>query len=266
MTFIFNRYVSRGNIYNTVTQTHIYKNIVQIKTQISKSTSHVLSTSGYLDVESESISKNVLSILSSYYQLKEIVNLNQTASNLTSSWKQQENRSNYTLGESIKVSIVLFDGLWRPLISGGDFLRIWAVNPSLNANVAGYIIDNRNGSYTGVIKALWYGKMEIRLSLATTKEHVGVFLNKVSQYGLSVPFWASFSRTINDKEEVECTRCSTIPDIRGSQQICNFTRTNFNMSWYCGKPTHQYLNCEHWKYYDKNPPEIFTELELQLMQ
>jgi hypothetical protein len=38
------------------------------------------------------------------------------------------------------------------------------------------------------------------LSLATTKEHVGVFLNKVSQYGLSVPFWASFSRTINDKE------------------------------------------------------------------
>lgn len=38
------------------------------------------------------------------------------------------------------------------------------------------------------------------------------------------------------------------------------------MSWYCGKPTNQYLNCEHWKYYGKNPPEIFTELELQLMQ
>ena len=217
-------------------------------------------------MESESISKNVLSTLSSYYQLREIANLNQTASNLTSSWKLQENRSNYTLGESIKVSIVLHDGLGRPLTSGCDFLRIWAVNPSLKASTAGYIIDNRNGSYTGVIKALWCGQMEIRLSLATTKEHVGVFLNKVSQYGLSVPFWASFSRTINDKEEVECTRCSTIPDIRGSQQICNFTRTNFNMSWYCGKPTNQYLNCEHWKYYDKNSPEIFTELELQLMQ
>jgi hypothetical protein len=80
---------------------------------------------------------------------------------------------------------------------------------------------------TGLVKALWKGHLEIRLSIATTKEHTGIFLNRLSKYGLSTSIIATFSKMLNGNSIQDKSYCSIISFIPGYNDTCNFTTINY---------------------------------------
>ncbi|XP_069120350.1 NXPE family member 3-like isoform X2 [Argopecten irradians] len=153
------------------------------------------------------------------------------------------------LGEDVIVDIILYNGRNEPLTRGGDVLRLWLREPSHKASVSGHVIDHGDGSYTGIVKAMWAGNPEVMFSIANTKEHIGIFMNIVHKYGLITFLKAGFG-----KENVtESTLCSIVPRIPGVSEYCDFTAQNYDMSFFCGKPTN--MSCEDWIVYERTIDE-----------
>lgn len=219
-----------------------------------------------IDEVSRSIATDALAQLEGYQEINEIWDLRQAASGRTSIWKLADKKTYYKLGERIITEITLYDGWGRRLLTGGDLLRIWTVNPFIKANSSGFVIDHGNGSYTGIVTALWRGYLQIRLSIATTKEHTGIFMNRVSKYGLSNSITATFSKTFNGNSIQDRSDCSVVSFIPGYNDTCNFTTINYNMSWFCGKPSLPHLSCKDWTAYSGGKFNSFSQLELDLMK
>ncbi|XP_033737448.1 NXPE family member 3-like [Pecten maximus] len=154
-------------------------------------------------------------------------------------------KTEYRVGDEIKVDIVLYNGRGERSTVGGDMLRVWLRERSLGASVSGYVIDHNNGSYTGIIKTLWAGNPELMFSIGNTKEHIGIYMNIVQKYGLISFLRAGFKRN----NMTESTLCSVVPNIPGVKEYCDFTTQNFNMSFFCGKP--KSMTCEDWSVYER---------------
>ncbi|XP_069126050.1 NXPE family member 3-like [Argopecten irradians] len=154
-------------------------------------------------------------------------------------------RTEFRVGDEITVDIVLYNGRGERATVGGDMLRVWLRETTLKASVAGYVIDHGNGSYTGVVKAMWAGKPELMFAIGNTKEHIGIFMNVVQKYGVIEFLRAGFT----NQNLTENTMCSVIPNIPNVKEYCNFTTLNFNMSFFCGKP--KSLECEDWTVYER---------------
>ncbi|XP_033759262.1 NXPE family member 3-like [Pecten maximus] len=163
----------------------------------------------------------------------------------TSVISMRNNKSEVRIGDDVIVDIDLYSGRGGRSTRGGDMLRVWLREPSRHASVSGYVIDHDNGSYTGVVKAMWAGNPELIFSIANTKEHIGIFMNIVHKHGLIKFLRARFMKG----NLTEITLCSIIPNIPDVTDYCNFTTQNFNFSFYCGKPKHMNLDCEDWVLY-----------------
>ncbi|XP_060063209.1 NXPE family member 3-like [Ylistrum balloti] len=153
--------------------------------------------------------------------------------------------SNVSIGDDIIVDIVLYNGRGERSKMGGDILRVWLREPSVKASVSGHVTDHGDGSYTGVVKAMWAGKPEVMFSIANTKEHVGIFMNIVHKYGLIMFLKAGFRKG----NRTETTLCSVLPNIPHVIEYCNFTAQIYNMSFFCGKPFT--MSCEDWIVYER---------------
>ncbi|XP_069104480.1 NXPE family member 3-like isoform X2 [Argopecten irradians] len=155
-------------------------------------------------------------------------------------------KTEFKVGDEIKVDIVLYNGRGERATVGGDMLRIWLRERSLRASVAGYVIDHGNGSYTGIVKAMWTGCPELMFAIGNTKEHIGIFMNIVQKYGVIEFLQAGFR-----KNNVTVYKlCSVIPNIPDVKEYCNFTAQNFNMSFFCSKAKD--FTCEDWIFYSRS--------------
>ncbi|XP_033751063.1 NXPE family member 1-like [Pecten maximus] len=172
------------------------------------------------------------------------MDLRRIASNDSSVQTLTVNKTTYSLGEDIKVEIILYDGYGKQLTRGGDILRIWLKSEIKDASVNGYVVDHKNGSYTGHVLALWTGKCIIKVSIAATREHIAIVLNYIENHGLMHDMDAGFK---ND-ETAEQTACSVKPNVFGSKDVCNFTEENYGLHWFCAKPKIRTLNCKDWKF------------------
>ncbi|XP_033732951.1 NXPE family member 3-like [Pecten maximus] len=157
----------------------------------------------------------------------------------------RNDKSDVRIGDDVIVDIDLYNGRGERATRGGDMLRVWLREPTRHASVSGYVIDHDNGSYTGVVKAMWAGNPELMFSIANTKEHIGIFMNIVQKYGLIRFLRAGFIKG----KLTESTLCSVIPNIPNVTEYCNFTSQNFNMSFFCGKP--KQMNCGDWTVYER---------------
>ncbi|XP_069128396.1 NXPE family member 3-like [Argopecten irradians] len=154
-------------------------------------------------------------------------------------------KTEFRVGDEIIVDIVLYNGRGERATVGGDMLRVWLREITLKASVAGYVIDHGNGSYTGIVKAMWAGNPELMFAIGNTKEHIGIYMNVVQKYGVITFLKAGFK----NKNLTENTLCSVVPNIPDVTLYCNFTAHNFNMSFFCGKP--KILTCADWSVYER---------------
>jgi len=208
------------------------------------------------------VQRNELNKLLEYFKYKYIINLNSVASISKSSISIRGNRTSFTVGEVITVYIFLYDGWGNKIHEGGDIIRAWIREPSIGARVAGFVKDHGDGSYSAFVKALWEGQREIWVSIANTKEYVGIFLNYVKEYGLLYFIRGLFLD--KDKGILETTHCSTVPKILKYEKICNFTSENFGISWYCGQP--RKIGCEDWENFSASKEHRLNKLTVALFE
>ncbi|OWF55669.1 NXPE family member 3-like [Mizuhopecten yessoensis] len=191
------------------------------------------------------IPMNALEKMNEYLKLTDFKDFISLANITTSVINTRKDISYVRVGDEIRVDIVLYNGRGERFTVGGDMLRVWLREHSLRASVSGHVIDHDNGSYTGIVKVLWVGNPELMISIANTKEHIGIYLNNVHTYGLITFLKAGFERN----KLTESTLCSVVPNIPDVKEYCNFTAQNFNMSFFCGKPIN--LSCSDWSVYER---------------
>lgn len=208
------------------------------------------------------ISYHGLDLIDGYLNLEEIEDLRQTANSNTSKAFIIGNKNTFNIGDQIRVQIELYDGFGHRLRTGGDALRIWMVDIDQGANSTGYVIDHGNGSYIGVVRALWKGNPEIKISIATTKEHISVIMKQIHDRGVLYYLTGKFQ----DKNLgiTEVTNCTTIPRVKGYRSVCNLTSMNFGMAWYCGKPA--IVSCKNWVSYVGSRVNQFSKIAKQLVE
>ena len=202
--------------------------------------------------ESRVVSRYILQNVTSYRSLRQLRSIFDIASPKYSVMRLATNDKQFRVGDVIKVHIQLRNGRNEPMTSGGDMLRIWMSDKTSRSNFCGYVIDHGNGSYTGVLRALFPGQPVIKVSIAQTKEHIGIYLDYVKKEGI----WYFMSAYFGKGKTTDETYCSTIPKFTWVRETCNFTDVNFGMSWYCGRPRNANLTCGDWLAYSAGKANV----------
>ncbi|KAK3092367.1 hypothetical protein FSP39_001998 [Pinctada imbricata] len=197
--------------------------------------------------DSRIVSRNTLEKLTWYIEnYKYLPGVNVIPSPTYSKMFLSTNKKEFKVGELIRVKIHLFNNMNEPLRSGGDILRIWMTDRYSNSNSSGYIIDNGDGTYTGVVRALFPGKPVIKASIALSKYHIGIAYDYMEREGIWYYMTAKFEGRNGSSVT---THCSTASKFSFGNRTCDFTKINHGMSWYCGKPEKYGLTCDDWTTY-----------------
>ena len=149
------------------------------------------------------------------------------------------------------VRVIVFDGRNVQKNVGGDVIVLWAEKKHGNQSVAGHVVDNHDGTYTGKLRIYWIGETVIRAKLVSAFEHQCVRSNALYQYGDSnfarEEGFAIFAVFIKRKSMTR-TLCST-DDFNNKKQLCNFTHMNDAMPWYCVHPKGDSFKCADFKFF-----------------
>lgn len=167
----------------------------------------------------------------------------------------------YEVGDVIHVSIELLNGYNKRILRGGDRVRVWIKEVSHGACARGYVIDHGNGSYTGVVRVLWPGRVDVLAAVVLSREAVRV-LYKIHREGHLVrQLFAIFQRRFM----YEMTLCGPSPFLLGYTRVCNLTRRHYGLPWYCGRP--EVLTCAEWtRIGGSQPPWPMFEEERKLFE
>ncbi len=146
----------------------------------------------------------------------------------------------YNLNDVIYLNIEVMSGYNKRIFHGSDRVFVWVKEPTRGACASGYVVDHRNGSYTGVVQVLWSGRVDIVAGIALSREAVRV-LYKIHREGFIVrQLFAIFQRRFM----YEMTLCFSSPYIPGYSLVCNLTARHDGLPWYCGHP--DVLTCAEW--------------------
>ncbi|CAG2226496.1 unnamed protein product [Mytilus edulis] len=147
----------------------------------------------------------------------------------------------FTTGDIITLRIILHNKNGDVLNEGGDFLKVWMSEKGKNASSAGYIVDHGNGTYIGVIRALWSGSPHIKISLSFAKEAIGLYVNYIYRNGMLRAVKGIFRNARGETGKGACG-IHTLT----KHGICDFTSLNYGMRWFCLLPNASRFDCSDW--------------------
>ncbi|XP_029969935.1 NXPE family member 3-like [Salarias fasciatus] len=143
----------------------------------------------------------------------------------------------WLVGDQLKVMIKMFDFNGRPKTHGGDFLLARLHNQTLEAGVAGQVVDHLNGTYSAVFLLPWEGKSEVEITLVNPSEAIPFLHWFVSEKPNGVDFYSTFQSGSLTQTTI-CSGC--LPPTQQPQ--CNYTDLNTGELWFCYKPKN--LSCD----------------------
>ncbi|XP_046363439.2 NXPE family member 3-like isoform X1 [Haliotis rufescens] len=148
----------------------------------------------------------------------------------------------YQNNEMVKIKILLFDRGNRSKTRGGDMLVVWMKDPQRGAASAGTVTDHGNGTYTGVLRALWTGRAIIRAAMISSRERM-THIYRSFRNGY---FGKNIVCTFRSNITKETT--SGYMDMRYMKKhpFCNLTADYFGVTFYSGKPQTKGLGCHDW--------------------
>lgn len=145
----------------------------------------------------------------------------------------------------VVVDIAAYSVKNTPKDIGGDLIIVWGVEKHGSGRVAGVVTDHGNGNYTGTIQVPWTGLTEIHVKLGAILENTCLRIMAMEKYGNAVfamkNGWGI--RGVFQKRQIkDITPCGGNPIIYGYEKLCNFTKRNDGLSWFCGHPKR--LTCD----------------------
>ncbi|XP_069104857.1 NXPE family member 4-like isoform X2 [Argopecten irradians] len=215
------------------------------------------------------ISRNIIDRYYEYRQIKQVTDFKKLYDSRFSLVELITAHDALTVGSKLRVRISLYNGYNHSLTQGGDLLNIWLRNKDGTSTVAGYVVDNLNGTYTGHVMAFWAGNVTIKVTVTNTKEGIGLYTNYVQEHG-SYKF---VNATFVEGNRREMTQCAPTMSHWLRHQyggFCNLTEENYNISLFCGKP--KSVSCTNWVkygwdgslYYDENTKKILGYKDIVL--
>ncbi|XP_056281462.1 NXPE family member 3-like [Pseudoliparis swirei] len=142
----------------------------------------------------------------------------------------------WRVGDQLEVLIQTSDFQGRPRKSGGDFLLARLHNRTLQAGVAGQVVDHLNGSYSAVFSLLWEGDAQVEVTLVHPSEAISV-LKRLSREEPDRIYFRSLFRSGALSETTVCNVC-----LRPTGPMCNHTDLRTGEPWFCYKPKN--LSCD----------------------
>ncbi|XP_066578225.1 NXPE family member 3 [Amia ocellicauda] len=139
-------------------------------------------------------------------------------------------RDNYTVGDTLNITLVARDFSGNPKIYGGDFFQARLHSPELKASTYGSVQDHRNGTYTVHFSLLWPGQAWISLRLIHSSEAVQVLL----RHREADPNKVSFRGYFEEGGRSETVVCNA--QRSGSRCCCEYKDPATGEMWFCQKP------------------------------
>ncbi|XP_052104812.1 NXPE family member 1-like [Mytilus californianus] len=158
----------------------------------------------------------------------------------------------FTTGDIITLRIILHNENGDVVTDGGEFIKIWMSEKGKGAGSVGYVVDHGNGTYIGVIKALWSGSPHITLLLPFPRESIGLFVNHIYRNGMLRTLKGVFKNARGETGKGICGIHTLTKD-----GICDFTSLNYGMRWFCSLPDTAGFTCTDW-YAPIGDPTIST--------
>ncbi|XP_061570637.1 NXPE family member 3-like isoform X1 [Cololabis saira] len=143
----------------------------------------------------------------------------------------------WRVGDELEVFIKIHDFHGRPKKTGGDVLVARLHNPTLQAGVAGRVVDHHNGSYVAVFSLLWEGSAHVEVTLVHPSEAVTV-LHKLTHEQPNRVYFKSLFQSGSITETTTCNVCLNGPQ----EKLCNYTDLITGDLWFCYKP--KKLTCD----------------------
>ncbi|XP_035689128.1 NXPE family member 3-like isoform X1 [Branchiostoma floridae] len=142
----------------------------------------------------------------------------------------------YKVGDELLVRIIARDAYSRPKTIGGDFFTTMLSSRSpVNASTAGRIVDYGNGTYIARFVLGWPGLVTAAVRLIHSSEAVNI-LKKSRSHKIRRFFSCGFfDEKMNNTEWTSCT-FNPIEKASYSENVCDFSRPDINVTWYCHRP------------------------------
>uniref|UniRef100_A0A3P9LQN0 Uncharacterized protein n=1 Tax=Oryzias latipes TaxID=8090 RepID=A0A3P9LQN0_ORYLA len=141
------------------------------------------------------------------------------------------------VGDELDILIKMYNFHGKTKKSGGDFLLAGLHSPSLQAGVAGKVVDHLNGSYSALFPLLWEGNVQVQVILVHSSEAVTV----LQQLNRMQPHRIYFQSLFRSGSLTETTTCNVYINA-SQQQLCNYTDLHTGEQWFCYKP--KKLSCD----------------------
>ncbi|XP_041636991.1 NXPE family member 3-like isoform X2 [Cheilinus undulatus] len=167
------------------------------------------------------------------------LSLNQTSdpSHSTFTMLPRKGGGEWHVGDQLEVMIQMYDFRGKAKEYGGDFLIAWLHNRTLEAGVAGRVLDHLNGSYSAVFSLLWEGRAQVEVTLVHPSMAVTVLRRLNREHPDRIIFNSVF-RSGSISENTNCNVCLR----QTNQTQCNFTDLRTGDPWFCYKPKN--LSCD----------------------
>lgn len=161
------------------------------------------------------------------------------------------------LNGKVTVSVVTYTTQNKSKGLGGDVLFLWAKQVGGDGRVAGDMYDHGNGKYTGTLKIPWSGESSVHVKVASFLENTCLKFRSIEMYGTGA--YATMGRpggikaTYLNGNLSEETPCLPSENIYLYTDVCNFTKRNGNMSWFCGHPKQRGIECQNIVEFNSGP-------------
>ncbi|XP_061407240.1 NXPE family member 3-like [Lethenteron reissneri] len=140
---------------------------------------------------------------------------------------------NFTVGDTLHLTVQARDHHGRDKRHGGDYFRIKVYSDTLRAGAFGSVLDHDNGSYTASVVLPWPGEALVDIKLVHSSEAVHI----VSRLRDSAPNKIYFTGYF-EKEGArgEATECNAVPHLMIKSKMCEFRYAATGHMWFCKKP------------------------------
>ncbi|XP_075924753.1 NXPE family member 3-like [Petromyzon marinus] len=167
---------------------------------------------------------------------------------------------NFTVGDTLHLTVQARDHHGRDKRHGGDYFRIKVYSQRLRVGTFGSVLDHDNGSYTASVVLLWPGEALVDIKLVHSSEAVHI----MSRLRDSVPNKIFFTGYF-EKEGArgEATECNAVPLFQAKGGTCEYRDAATGHAWFCARPTT--LPCDSLRFHsDGGRRKVLTNQEERL--
>uniref|UniRef100_S4RQA1 NXPE C-terminal domain-containing protein n=1 Tax=Petromyzon marinus TaxID=7757 RepID=S4RQA1_PETMA len=155
-------------------------------------------------------------------------NFESSTSPVATSYRLLGGTRNFTVGDTLHLTVQARDHHGRDKRYGGDYFRIKVYSEKLRAGAFGSVLDHDNGSYTASVVLPWPGEALVDVKLVHSSEAVNI----ISRLRDSVPnkifFTGYFEKEGATGEATEWQR--------GASKMCEYRDKATGHMWFCKKP------------------------------